>query len=159
MTETEEKDGAAVQFPPPLVALISLVLGLLIEMFVWPLPAPLGSPETYIAGVLGVAAGLGLMAAAINLFRQTGQDPKPWESTPEIIATGIYRMTRNPMYLGMGLLQGGIGLLFSSTWVVALVPVTWIAIYLVAIRHEEAYLERKFGASYLEYKESVRRWL
>ena len=63
------------------------------------------------------------------------------------------------MYLGMGLLQAGLGVLLSNAWIVVLVPVSWLVIYLIAIRHEEAYLERKFGASYASYKASVRRWL
>jgi len=96
---------------------------------------------------------------AIGLFRKSGQDPAPWASSPELIGEGIYRWTRNPMYLGMGLIQAGLGALFSNMWIVALVPVTWFAIYLIAIRHEEAYLESQFGAPYLEYKKSVRRWL
>lgn len=99
------------------------------------------------------------MAAAIGLFRSTGQDPKPWESTPEIISTGIYGFTRNPMYLAMGFLQGGIGLMLVNVWVISLVPVTWFAIYRIAIRHEESYLEQKFGSVYQDYKKSVRRWL
>ena len=44
-------------------------------------------------------------------------------------------------------------------WVLIFVPVTWAVIYLIAIRHEEAYLKEKFGSSYLEYMGSVRRWL
>lgn len=159
MTNAEKEDGAAIGFPPPFVPLIALAAGVLIEKFVWTLPAPLASPATYIVGAIAVGAGLLLMLAAMKLFRATGQDPKPWKSTPEIIATGVYLVTRNPMYLGMGFLQGGIGLLLSNAWVVGLVPVTWIAIYYIAIRHEEAYLEQKFGASYREYKDSVRRWL
>jgi protein-S-isoprenylcysteine O-methyltransferase Ste14 len=63
------------------------------------------------------------------------------------------------MYLSMGLLQGGLGVLLANAWVVLLVPVTWTTIGLIAIRHEEAYLEAKFGAAYVDYKASVRRWL
>jgi protein-S-isoprenylcysteine O-methyltransferase Ste14 len=159
MTETEEKDGAAIQFPPPFVPLIALVVGALIQHFVWTLDAPLAGGAKYVVGGVLVALGLGLMLAAMQLFRRTGQDPKPWKSTPEIIANGIYRWTRNPMYVGMGSLQAGIGLLLSNPWMVGSVPITWAVIYAVAIRHEEAYLERKFGASYVDYKSSVRRWL
>ena len=64
------------------------------------------------------AIGIGVMAAAIGLCRRTGQDPKPWESTPEIISTGVYRFTRNPMYAGMALLQAGIGLALASAWII-----------------------------------------
>jgi protein-S-isoprenylcysteine O-methyltransferase Ste14 len=157
--ESEERDGAAVRFPPPLVPVIALAAGVLIQHFVWALPAPLSGVAKYTVGVLLLAVGLAFMTAAFQQFQRTGQDPKPWKSSPEIIAAGIYKWTRNPMYVSMGLLQGGIGVLISNTWVVVLIPISGIVIYLVAIRHEEAYLERKFGASYTSYKSTVRRWL
>lgn len=159
MSEAEERDGAAVQFPPPFVPVIALVLGAGMQYLVWPLPAPLSGPARYAVGSALLVAGLVVIFAAFNQFKRTGQDPKPWMSTPEIIAVGIYKWTRNPMYLSMGLLQCGIAVLVSNSWMVVLVPVTWGVIYAIAIQHEEAYLERKFGASYLEYKKSVRRWL
>jgi protein-S-isoprenylcysteine O-methyltransferase Ste14 len=158
-SEADGSDGAAVRFPPPFVPLIALVLGLVVDLWLLPLSIPLAGGVRY--GVAGLLLGLGamLMAGAFGLFRKTGQDPKPWESTPEIISTGIYRFTRNPMYVSMGLLQAGIGVALANGWVVLLVPVVWAVIYLIAIRHEEAYLEGKFGNVYTEYKESVRRWL
>ena len=159
MSEPEERDGAAVQLPPPFVPVIALVLGAGMQYFVWPLPTPFSGPARYTVGSALFVTGLVMMFAAFNQFQRTGQDPKPWLSTPEIIAVGIYKWTRNPMYLSMGFLQGGIGVLFSNTWMVALVPVTWGVIYAIAIRHEEAYLENKFGSSYVSYKNTVRRWM
>ena len=97
--------------------------------------------------------------AALSLFRRTGQDPKPWAPTPEIVATGIYRFTRNPMYVGMALVLLALGLAFANAWIVALVPTTLAVVYWTAVRHEEAYLERKFGAAYARYKAATRRWL
>jgi protein-S-isoprenylcysteine O-methyltransferase Ste14 len=99
------------------------------------------------------------MAAAIGLFKKTGQDPKPWVSTPEIISQGIYQISRNPMYMGMALVQTAAGVGFANGWILALLPVSLLIIYFSAIRHEEAYLEQKFGESYTRYKASVRRWL
>ena len=63
------------------------------------------------------------------------------------------------MYVSMGILQAGIGMALGNAWVVLLVPATWLVIYAIAIRHEEAYLEKKFGSIYIEYKRSVRRWI
>lgn len=160
MSEAEQpQDGAAVRFPPPFVPVIALIVGALVHYYVWPLPALLGGMAKYVVGSTLLVAGLALMFAAFSQFQRTGQDPKPWVSTPEIIAAGIYKWTRNPMYVSMGLLQGGLGVLLSITWVVLLVPITWGVIYAIAIRHEEAYLESKFGSSYVTYKNSVRRWL
>jgi protein-S-isoprenylcysteine O-methyltransferase Ste14 len=157
-SEPEVTAGAAVRFPPPLVPVIALALGVVIQLWGWPLLIPMGVALRMGIAVLLLILGGALMAAAFGLFRSTGQDPKPWLSTPEIISTGIYRFTRNPMYVSMGLLQAGIGIGLANGWVVLLVPAVWVVIYLIAIRHEEAYLEEKFGTVYTEYKASVRRW-
>jgi protein-S-isoprenylcysteine O-methyltransferase Ste14 len=100
-----------------------------------------------------------LAGAAVGLFKKMEQDPKPWTPTPEIVSTGVYRFTRNPMYLGMALLQCGIGVGLANAWVIVLLPLTLAVVHLTAIRHEETYLERKFGKAYTDYKSSVRRWL
>jgi protein-S-isoprenylcysteine O-methyltransferase Ste14 len=159
MDDRSTRDGASVRFPPPLVPLIALVVGLGLQAFLVRIPIGVsGALRFASAGVVG-GAGLALIASALRLFQASGQDPKPWEATPEIIATGIYAYTRNPMYLGMGLLQAGIGIGLANGWIVALVPVSWLVIQGIAIRHEEAYLTRKFGSAYVDYKASVRRWL
>jgi len=159
MSESENGDGAAVRFPPPFVYFIALALGVVAHLWFVPLSIPLVNGVRYGAAVLLLGSGTALMLSAFGLFRRTGQDAKPWESTPEIISTGIYRFTRNPMYVSMGALQAGIGVALGNAWVVLLVPVVWAVIYAIAIRHEEAYLEKKFGSVYLDYKKSVRRWI
>ncbi len=158
MPEAEPKDAAPVRLPPPLVPLFALALGWALQLFL-PLPRIAAGAPRWLAGALLCALGVGVVFSAFGLFRKTGQDPAPWEPSPELLATGIYRFTRNPMYLGLGLLQAGIGVLLGNLWMVALVPASWAVIYWTAIRHEEAYLERKFGIAYLDYKKSVRRWL
>lgn len=156
--DVKERDGAAVRFPPPLVYLIAVIIGGLLHAFVFPLPFALALSARIGLAVAAALLGVALLAAAIGLFRRTGQDPKPWKSTPEIISTGIYRATRNPMYVGMALIQISTGIGWANGWIVALVLPVLVIVYAIAIRHEEAYLERKFGDSYLEYKRSVRRW-
>jgi protein-S-isoprenylcysteine O-methyltransferase Ste14 len=153
------KDGAAVRIPPPLVYLGAVIAGVLVHAFVAPLP--MGLPIVLRTIVAGSAAVLSLvfMGFAISLFRRTGQDPKPWAMTPEIVSTGIYRITRNPMYVGMALLQIAIGIGLANWWIIVGVPIALVIIYSTAVRHEEAYLEQKFGRVYVDYKHSVRRWL
>ncbi|MBW2271052.1 MAG: isoprenylcysteine carboxylmethyltransferase family protein [Deltaproteobacteria bacterium] len=159
MSSDSQAEGAAVRFPPPLVPVIGLAAGELLHRFVWPLPLPVTGVLRVALAALLLAAGIALILAAAGLFRKTGQDPKPWKPSPEIISDGVYRFTRNPMYVSMGLLQAGLGVALADGWVVALVPPVWLVIYLIAIRHEEAYLERKFGGEYQDYKRAVRRWL
>jgi protein-S-isoprenylcysteine O-methyltransferase Ste14 len=154
-----DQDAAAVRFPPPFVYVIAIVTGIGLHAFAAPLE--LGLPLAARLGAAGVlaAAGLALLAAAAGHFKRSGQDPKPWKVTPEIISTGIYGITRNPMYVSMGLLQFSIGVGLANGWVVVFVPVVLGIVYAIAVRHEEAYLEAKFGDAYRQYKSSVRRWI
>lgn len=154
-----EKDGAAVRVPPPLVFVGLLVAGVLLHRYVAPAPMALSQGIRIAAAAVAAFAGLILMGGAIGLFRRTGQDPKPWASTPEIISTGVYGITRNPMYVGMALIQTAIGVGLGNLWIVILVPVSVTIVYATAVRHEEAYLERKFGEPYTRYKAAVRRWV
>ena len=155
----DAKDGAAVRIPPPVVYLGAVIVGVLVHGFVAPLPIALPIVLRIAAGTAAAVASLVIMGFAIKLFRRTGQDPKPWETTPEIISTGVYRITRNPMYVGMALLQIAIGIGLANWWAIIAVPAVLVVVYLTAIRHEESYLERKFGRVYIDYKHSVRRWL
>jgi protein-S-isoprenylcysteine O-methyltransferase Ste14 len=159
MPQETSSDGAAVRFPPPFVPLIALAVGEVLHRVVWPLAIPLPSIARAALALLLLASGIALLLSAAGLFRKTGQDPKPWLPSPEIISDGVYRYTRNPMYVSMGLLQAGLGVALADGWVVLLVPATWTVIYRIAVRHEEAYLQRKFGEAYLDYKRQVRRWL
>jgi len=157
--DDSEKDGAAVTIPPPLVFLAGVIVGVVVHAFVTPLPIGLSAGLRIALGVAVAVPGLVLMGGAIGLFRHTGQDPKPWKSTPEIVSTGVYRVTRNPMYVGMALLQIAIGVGIANWWVIILVPVALAVVHATAVRPEEVYLERKFEDEFTRYKALVRRWL
>ncbi len=154
-----DRDGASVRIPPPLVYLAALIAGGLVHRYLVPLSLDLPRGVRFAAAAVAAAIGFGVMAAAVGSFRRTGQVPAPWKTTPEIVSTGVYRVTRNPMYVGMALLQAGYGIARANGWTIALVPVVLAVVYATAVRHEEAYLEEKFGDAYLEYKSSVRRWI
>jgi len=157
--DDDEKDGASVRFPPPLVFVGGVIVGVVVHAFVMPLPVGLSPGLRIAVGVAATVLGVVVLGGAIGLFRRTGQDPKPWKSTPEIVSTGIYRISRNPMYVGMALLQIAIAVGLANWWIIILVPVALAIVYATAVRHEEVYLERKFGDEYTLYQASVRRWL
>ncbi len=148
------------RFPPPFLYLISIGLGVLSHRFVrpWPLPGSGGWTRAAI-GLAVIAAGVGLAFAAIGLFKRTGQEPEPWKPTPSILTEGIYRYSRNPMYVSLAVVQSGIGIGLGNLWIVAFTALSLVAVYVVAVRHEEAYLERKFGDEYRRYKARIRRWI
>jgi len=156
-----EEHGAAVRFPPPLLPVITIVAGHVLGRFVPILDQyDLATPGRYwIGGLFTAAVVLGLVVLPFRLFSRSGQDVKPWTPTPEIVVEGPYRFSRNPMYLAMILTCIGFAIILSDVCVLILTPLCGWAIYNVAIRHEEAYLEEKFGDSYREYKARVRRWI
>jgi len=83
----------------------------------------------------------------------------PQEGSNVIVVSGLYRFSRNPMYVFMAFLYLGIASLINDPWFITiLVPVLLVVRYGV-IGPEEVYLTKKFGKTYTDYKESVRRWI
>ena len=158
MATTESIDGARVRFPPPLVAVLSLLLGVALS-YVRPFPAPRHAAVRIGVGVAFIAVGVALAASARLHFIRTGQSVIPWKPTPELIFRGPYRFTRNPMYVGLTAMQIGIGIAFDNLWISVLAVVTLAIIHVIAVVPEEAYLSQKFGEPYRQYLTRVRRYL
>ncbi|MEX0922274.1 MAG: isoprenylcysteine carboxylmethyltransferase family protein [Rhodovibrionaceae bacterium] len=157
----EQQRDAATRFFPPAVPLATVLIGAGLE-FLWPLDPgfALAAPARYwLGGAIVAGAILALGAWPVLLFRRSGQSPKPWEPTPEILVRGPYRFTRNPMYLQMVLVCLGFAVLLWNLWILLLTPLCGWLLQIYAIAPEEAYLERTFGAPYLAYKRRVRRWI
>jgi len=118
---------------------------------------PAGTLSYIMAGVF-LAMGAGVILAGSERFRSAGTHSRPWRATSSLVTTGIYRFTRNPMYLGMALLYAGLAFLFDSFTALLLLPVAILLIRTQVIAREERYLLGKFGADYVAYKKSVPRW-
>lgn len=154
-----DPDSARVRFPPPLIYLVALPLGLAAEQFVslrsfgvdWRLLAA--------TGALLFVAGAVVIIAATWLFWRLRTNVRPSEPTTLVATTGPYRWTRNPMYLGMALTYAGLAIGFDGPIALVLLPLVLIAIQTQVIAREERYLEAKFGDDYRGYKAEVRRWL
>jgi len=159
MTEVEGERGAKVRFPPPLVYLISILLGVGMRYAARPLAVATYRYLALAAGVAVLLAGLWLIFGAWTLFKRTGQDPKPWKPTPEIVLSGPYRFTRNPMYLGLTCIQIGVGLALNNLWISLLAAFSLLTVHFIAVIPEENYLTEKFGDSYRAYLVKVRRYL
>ncbi len=153
------RDRAAVRFPPPLVFLIAVGIGAVVDRFLPAFPLPDVAGLTRVAGMLCVGAGCGVLAGALLLFFRTGQNPEPWTPTPTLVLRGVYRFTRNPMYLGMALVHGGVALWLLDGWLLVTLPLAMAVVHRIAIQPEEIYLEQKFGEAYASYRRRVRRWL
>ena len=111
-----------------------------------------------IAGSL-VLIGIAVFAAGVRNFSRAATPLPTNQAARALVTTGIYRRTRNPIYLAFFLVYCGIGILVRSPWILILtLPLATTVRYGVVAR-EEAYLERRFGNAYRDYKARVRRWL
>jgi protein-S-isoprenylcysteine O-methyltransferase Ste14 len=157
---SRDPHAAEVRIPPPLVYALSIGTGWLLDNFVVALPVPFMAPVwlSVFAAILA-SIGIVMLTYATGLFLGTGQNPEPWKTTPSLVVTGVYGWTRNPMYVGMALLQLAIGLYLDNAWVVALTIPSLLAVLVIAVIPEELYLTHKFATEYVRYKERVRRWL
>jgi len=123
-------------------------------------------PLPFLPGTLAARLGVPLVAFAIALFsysvgkfRAAGTPVPARKPTTVIVRTGPYRFSRNPIYLAFSVFQLGIAIWVNSVWLLATLVGAVALIHCLVIPREEQYLERKFGAQYLDYKASVRRWL
>jgi protein-S-isoprenylcysteine O-methyltransferase Ste14 len=139
------------------VYLLSLATGSAIQF-----AAPLTFCPRAFAVPLGaslVAVAVALFSYAVNKFQAAGTPVPARKPTTAIVRTGPYHFSRNPIYLAFSLLQLGIAIWVNSLWLIATLIAAVALMHYVVIPREEQYLERKFGAEYLDYKASVRRWL
>ncbi|MEP7316528.1 MAG: isoprenylcysteine carboxylmethyltransferase family protein [Sphingomicrobium sp.] len=146
-------DNPRVVVPPPLIFAGLVASGLAVNRTAIAL-----GPLQVIGAILGVT-GVGLVASALGLFRKQNTRPEPWQPSNALVTHGVYRMTRNPMYLGMAMLSLGVALLFSSFAGSLLAMVAAVIIDRTVIPREEAYLVRRFAQDYISYAGRVRRWL
>ena len=142
---------------PPVIVLASLLLGAVLTA-AWPrsfVPHALRLP----VGWLLVAMAAALFLYSIKQFRMAGTPLPGNKPTTAIVRTGPYRFSRNPIYVAFSIFQLGIASWVNSMWLIATLIAAVALMASVVIPREERYLERRFGADYLEYKRSVRRWL
>lgn len=151
-------DHADVRVLPPILYGSSILLAVLAKRLVGGSLLP-DSPARWGIGALLVAVGLSGDVLFLRSFRRTGQHPNPRTPTPSLVLDGPYRFTRNPAYVGVTLTQVGLAFLLANPWLLGVLVVVLPVMHYGVILREEAYLERKFGSAYLEYKARVRRWL
>ena len=142
---------------PPTYLLIAIVLMLALH-FLLPVYKIVPIPWN-ILGVIPLACGIALNLVADRAFHQAQTTVKPFEESTALITTGVFRITRNPMYLGYVLILVGVALLVRSLTPYAVIPIFAILMDRVFIGVEEQMLEKQFGQAWLEYAQKVRRWV
>jgi len=157
MSIDNDKKGAAVKFPPPLVFIFWIIVGYGFQQ-IQPVKIECVFPYNLIGWIL-IILGISIILFIRRTFTRAGTSIEPWEPTLNIITTGFYAYSRNPVYVLFCIVPMGIGILLNNFWIlISLIP-SIITVYFIAVKKEEAYLEEKFGDEYVQYKQKVRRWL
>ena len=153
----EEQDKAGVVAPPPLIYLGVLVVGLLLNR-----RFPIGFRPRRMARGLGwplLGGGVLLLGCFERAMRQADTPVSPYKPVEHITTEGPFRYTRNPAYLAMTMIYGGITSLANALPSILFLPAVLLVMRRGVIEREERYLEGKFGEEYLRYKARVRRWI
>ncbi len=151
-------DNAEVVIHPPVLWVLLVAVGLGLNWV-----APLAFlPATLPLPWLGAAiwlAGVILAAVAVIQFRRAGTDVQVHTPTVAIVDTGVFAVSRNPIYVGAHIALVGVAVGVNSLWVLAMLIPFYLIIRHGVVAREERYLETKFGDAYVAYKARVRRWL
>ncbi len=113
----------------------------------------------YLATPLWLIGGLILLWSFWNFLIEGHGTPAPIEPPTELVATGFYRYTRNPMYVGIVLILIGHFLWFKYLWLIVYAAVIFLAFHFFITLYEEPNLKSKFGAAYEAYLRKVPRWI
>ena len=157
MAKEQERPRINRMVHPPFVVLLFLVIAYFLGRFV-PLPFPV-PPILRDMGLLLTFLGFLLGIGALLEFRKARTTPDSHGSARRLVTSGIYRFTRNPIYLGFLLMIVGLPLSSGLYWGIVMVPFYILAMNRLVIEREESYLEQKFKNVYPDYKARVRRWL
>ena len=147
------------RIPPPVIAAVAALIAWLAARVV--APNETAGPIVLVVGILFAVAGLVTAALGVRSFRRAGTTLNPHKpaDASSLVESGIYRHTRNPMYLGLALVLTGwaIGLASATALVGPVFFLVWITRF--QIIPEERVLARKFGPSFDAYRRRVRRWI
>jgi protein-S-isoprenylcysteine O-methyltransferase Ste14 len=110
-------------------------------------------------GLVALACGILINVVADRAFRTAGTTVKPFEESTALITSGVYRVSRHPMYLGLVLILVGIAVLLESLTPFFVIPAFAVLLDRRFVVLEERMLEQRFGESWVEYKAGVRRWI
>lgn len=154
-----KKDNPGVVVPPPLFYVAIFFLSILLQKVI---PISNFIAGTVLANVLGflfIALWLGLMVSSLQKFIISKNTLITIKPASALQTTGIYSITRNPMYLSLIMLYTGIAMFRGNWYTLLLLPLLAAIVQLYIIKKEENYLERAFGEQYRAYKSGVRRWI
>jgi len=154
-----KKDNPGVYIPPPLFYVLVFLAAIFIQTK-FPINNSIFQMQAIkILGIVFIVIALFFLVRSLSQFLKTKNTLMTIRPASSLQTSGIYRITRNPMYTGLAIIYLGITCFVGNWWNIILFPILILIVQEYIIRHEERYLERGFGQEYLNYKYKVRRWL
>jgi len=155
----DDTDNPGVYIPPPLFYVLTFLAAVFIQK-----KAPINDilfhqPLTKIIGVILVLIALFFLVRSLRQFFQSKNTVITMKPAASLQTSGIYSITRNPMYVGLALVYLGVSCFVGNWWTIILFPFLLLLVQEYIIKREESYLVRKFGQEYMVYKTKVRKWL
>lgn len=144
----------------PMIHVAALALAILLAFFV-PMPWISGVLAEFLfaVGCLLLAGGLALIVLAIRKMSRAGTTASPIRPATQLVTSGPFGISRNPIYLGNAVIMVAIALIAGSAWFIVMGIAAAIAVSLVVIPAEEKHLDLRFGRRYRDYAKRVRRWI
>ena len=158
MRENSSDTPGVIVFPP-LIPLSILILGIVLNLAA---PLDLLKQVPFLArivvGTIAFVVGAVMVIGATRNFRQIGTNVSPLQPALVLATTGVFRWTRNPMYVGGSIVLLGIAIGGALDWVLLLLILSLPLVHYGIILREENYLARKFGEEYRSYQKQVARY-
>lgn len=154
-----KKDHPGIYIPPPLFYAITFLASVFIQKLV---PIHKEFFYTLISKIIGsiiIVTGLFFNFPALHQFFKTKNTVVTIKPANSLQTSGIYSVTRNPMYISLILFYTGLSFIIGNWWNFILLLLLFLVVQEYIIKREEQYLQRRFGQEYLDYKSKVRRWL
>jgi protein-S-isoprenylcysteine O-methyltransferase Ste14 len=155
----ETPDRAPIVAPPPLLGLIFIIGGFVARHFdPRPFFAGHNSMRIFIGFIL-LSIGVAVIAIARRQFISHETPVNPYRPTAALVTDGLYRISRNPIYVAFLVIVCAFAFLANSWWFFAAAILLWIVLRFGVVNREEQYLADKFGETYRSYCQRVRRWM
>jgi protein-S-isoprenylcysteine O-methyltransferase Ste14 len=151
--------GPGVFIPPPLFYILIFASAVFIQKVIPISDKIFHLPATKVVGAILLILALFFLGRSLRQFLLTKNTLILIRPASSLQTTGVYGMTRNPMYLGLAILYLGVTCFIGNWWNIILFPILVIVVQEYIIKREEKYLQLEFGQGYRDYRRTVRRWL
>ena len=156
---SNQPDRAKIIAPPPLLAVVCIGLAFLARHFNRLAIFHSGGALRIALGVICFVGAVTIVFIARRQMVAIGTHPNPYRPTMAITTTGLYRFSRNPIYIAFLLVLIAFAFWGNSWWFVVADALLFFLLQVGVVRREESYLSEKFGDTYLAYCTQVRRWI